>query len=724
MMPFEFLEGVFCQRLTWALLHFLWQGFVVAGVMSLLLWWLRSGRAESRYMACLAGLLLMAACPALTFSVLASRTARDGGRPLDGTVPLQDFVAIGTEADYRPAAEPASAPLVVPRMVPIQPYVLAGWGAGVLLLGLKLLFGLAGLRRLVHGRRAVPVELAGRAASLGKHLGFRKCPTVFLSEKVSEAIAIGFVRPTVLLPAAWLLEMTPEVLEAVIAHELAHLRRGDLWVNLSQRVIEALLFYHPAVWWLSRRIRWERELCCDVLAVAATGRRADYLRALQWVAQKRTSPTSPRLEAAMGGSDMALLNRVRYLIGMEQVRGRVPWWPAGLAILVTLGGLWSVTCLSTGELSQVQAAEQGKPSQPVLAAPVRDGYDATPSDVRAVGAGVSLNSEGVVHEAPFVWLDYLTRSEQPPAELPPASNQPIPVSAGRNIYWVQCAIIKRDGDREPQRLSAPQVWVREGQRAIGYDSSQTPIVSAVKGDGDAKKPTIHVLDDGIMWNVTAYGNSDGRITLDAKVELSRIGRVEVKDGRQTTQVKTQRMRTIDCVKPGEKVVVKFDPVEDDPVRTSVEFVVTQIKPSEEGTSQRPQERAAPAARSSPGPGRGSKTPYPPNHEEAVHRNLSIKFVGNSAVTRARLQDAIKTKPGPLGGGPDGAQLKEDVNRLVAHYGSKGHFFAKVSGPVLEDGPGESLTATFMIDEGPRCRVSKVRLEPGSGNPRGNHPPCR
>ena len=80
-------------------------------------------------------------------------------------------------------------------------------------------------------------------------------------------------------------EMPPQLLEAVIAHELAHLRRCDLWVNLLQRLVESVLFYHPAVWWLSSRLRRERELCCDALAVAATGERLAYAEALQLTAE-------------------------------------------------------------------------------------------------------------------------------------------------------------------------------------------------------------------------------------------------------------------------------------------------------------------------------------------------------------------------------------------------------------------------------------------------------
>src|SRR4029434_3857909 len=120
-------------------------------------------------------------------------------------------------------------------------------------------------------------------------------PLVFLSRQVAEAMAIGIVRPLVLIPAAWATEMPLEMLEAVIAHELAHLKRRDLWINLFQRIVETLLFYHPAVWWLSQRLRVERELCADELAVAATGKRLVYAKALEQIACERQADIRPAL---------------------------------------------------------------------------------------------------------------------------------------------------------------------------------------------------------------------------------------------------------------------------------------------------------------------------------------------------------------------------------------------------------------------------------------------
>ena len=151
---------------------------------------------------------------------------------------------------------------------------------------------------------------------------------------------MGLLRPLVLIPAAWVTEMPLDMLEAVIAHELAHLRRRDLWVNLIQRLAETLLFYHPAIWWLSRRLRTERELCADELAVAVTGRRLEYAQALEQVAHRRQAEIRPALAAFMRGeTNMRVLERVRNVLGLAGgERSRL--WPVGIVALALPVALW------------------------------------------------------------------------------------------------------------------------------------------------------------------------------------------------------------------------------------------------------------------------------------------------------------------------------------------------------------------------------------------------
>ena len=134
-------------------------------------------------------------------------------------------------------------------------------------------------------------------------------------------MVIGWLRPVVLVPAGLLAGLTPHQLEAVLAHELAHIRRHDYLVNLLQNIVETFFFYHPAVWWISRQIRTEREHCCDDLAAAVCGSTLDYARALTALAELRHTSGVFGL-AATGGS---LVNRIARLAGVGNPEPRLGW---------------------------------------------------------------------------------------------------------------------------------------------------------------------------------------------------------------------------------------------------------------------------------------------------------------------------------------------------------------------------------------------------------------
>jgi beta-lactamase regulating signal transducer with metallopeptidase domain len=137
---------------------------------------------------------------------------------------------------------------------------------------------------------------------------------LLVSSLVEVPVVVGWFRPVVLMPVGALTGLAPEHIEALLAHELAHIRRHDYLVNVLQSVVEAVLFYHPAIWWVSNQIRKERELCCDDLAVAASGDALTYVRALADLESCR--PTHVRAAiAANGGS---LLHRIRRLADPSQ----------------------------------------------------------------------------------------------------------------------------------------------------------------------------------------------------------------------------------------------------------------------------------------------------------------------------------------------------------------------------------------------------------------------
>jgi hypothetical protein len=157
------------------------------------------------------------------------------------------------------------------------------------------------------------------------------------------------------------------MLEAMIAHELAHIRRHDLWINLLQRVIETLLFYHPAIWWVSGRMRLERELCCDDLAVRATGRRADYADALVELSRTLHGWTAPILTAGMFTSRLSLPTRVRRILQVPSAahdpnRGR--YWIAGPLTLLLAGSMVLMAAIHNGVAQPAPMPAESPATQP------------------------------------------------------------------------------------------------------------------------------------------------------------------------------------------------------------------------------------------------------------------------------------------------------------------------------------------------------------------------
>jgi beta-lactamase regulating signal transducer with metallopeptidase domain len=224
------------------------------------------------------------------------------------------------------------------RLETLRPWALSAWFAGVLFLSIRFLGGLAAARRLTRRgtRPATPVwqeALAGIAA----RLSIARPVRLLESAVVGVPTAIGAFRPVILFPATVFLGLPTRGLEALLAHELAHVRRHDYLVNLLQTVVETLLFYHPAVWWVSARVRTEREQCCDDLAIAATGDPRTYARALMRLEEMRGA--APALAVAAGGGN--LWKRILRLLTQTPVAVEGPsGWLAGavaLAMLVVLG---------------------------------------------------------------------------------------------------------------------------------------------------------------------------------------------------------------------------------------------------------------------------------------------------------------------------------------------------------------------------------------------------
>lgn len=293
-------QNPWSQSLAWTLLHFLWEGAVLGLVAWIGLRLLRQRSANARYLWGCVWLGLMLTSAAATFMLL---------RP--------------ASAPAVAALDPRSLPLVMPEapwplrvqlvLAPFLPWALGVWSVGVALLTLRLGGAWLWLQRL----RTTHVEPLGagfqmRLNSLIRELHVDRAVDCFKSARVEAPVVIGWLRPAILVPAAAITGLTPEALNAVLAHELAHIRRHDYLVNLLQSAVEIVFFYHPAVWWLSGQIRSERENACDDVAVSCCGDALLYARSLARLEELRGSESGPSLALASNGG--SLMHRIHRLL--------------------------------------------------------------------------------------------------------------------------------------------------------------------------------------------------------------------------------------------------------------------------------------------------------------------------------------------------------------------------------------------------------------------------
>ncbi len=335
--------------LAWALIHFVWQGALLGGAAFLALRVLRPERAATRYAIGVCTLAVMLVTCAATFLVVARPASPDPIPASRATVapaiveaPAAAYVL--ADAAVRgpvPAAATTVAPWATatsdPRLLQI---IVIAWAIGVLAMTARLAGGWLLARRLAtRASRAVSPSVEAAAREIARTLRIRRAVAILESSAVAVPTLIGWLKPVVLLPASALSGLSPDQLQAILAHELAHVRRHDYLVNLLQSMVETLLFYHPATWWVSAQIRAEREHCCDDLAVDVCGDRLVYATALA-----ELTTLAAHRQLALAATDGSLLNRVRRILGAQRSvhPEPTPAWPL-LALVVLAVGAGSLT---------------------------------------------------------------------------------------------------------------------------------------------------------------------------------------------------------------------------------------------------------------------------------------------------------------------------------------------------------------------------------------------
>jgi beta-lactamase regulating signal transducer with metallopeptidase domain len=499
------------QAIGWALLQFVWQGAIIGVISGAALFALRRSAADVRYVVATIGLSLMLTLPVV--SALQAWRTTPAGAPAGSTIATGGASAAEPRA-MSPTTEPsaeigavsgasAAAANHAGSRSSMLPMLLLGWLCGVTVLTIRLITGWVWIRRVTsRGTSAAPPLLRDIAARMSRALHIGRAVTFLESTLVEVPIVVGWLKPIVLVPTSALAALSPTQLEAIIAHELAHIRRHDYLVNLLQTLVETLLFYHPAVWWLSRRIRIERENCCDDLAVSLCGDAVVYARALADLEGLRGGGG-----LALAASGASLVHRVRrLLVGAPTHAGRGPGWLAAAAAVLVIAGIAGIAAGAVGSAAVTVRQSSAPPSTP-----------ASPPEPAVAVRAATPPAPATITQA---------RTTEPPlaaAAVPGERSAPVAATAGVPAATVAPAIA----------TAAEQPHAAVATRAGG-----AAVAAVAPATAQAAATTVSSQKGNFMWsndNDRIEIDYDGRIEFtddDTDVKsLSPGGRLRIREGR-------------------------------------------------------------------------------------------------------------------------------------------------------------------------------------------------
>ncbi len=358
-----FFSDPWAQRLGWVLIHFLWQGMGVALLLAIALSFLSRASSHVRYVVIAGALLLCGALPVATWTLL-----DPPAQPVAFSEPPLPFALAAPSAAPAPSDLYPKTTMERPAAVPEQwqaglaqlanvalPEVVGLWLAGVLVLTLRLTLVWMSMRRLCLSGLAIrDTPCLERFRALRERMRIGVPVRLLQSALVEVPMLIGWLRPTILVPASVFIGLTPGQLDAILAHELAHVRRYDYLVNLFQTALETILFYHPAVWWISLKLREERENCCDDIALEVMQDRLIYASALARLEEGRALPFAL---TASGGS---LLQRIRRIAGAND--RKVSALPLGIVVLILMAAIGISIQTARSDAPAVAITPQAKDS--------------------------------------------------------------------------------------------------------------------------------------------------------------------------------------------------------------------------------------------------------------------------------------------------------------------------------------------------------------------------
>lgn len=663
-------------RLMWTLAHFLWQGTLVALAVAVLLRFFRRAAAASRYALLFAALAAMLIAPATTFVAI----GRSAYNPPD-TAGASEFAAVhSTSFSEAVSLNRTYATADTGSSTSVYLHWVTGlYFAGVLGFLARLLLGLDAGRRLrkqadLVNDDALLSTLRRQAAALGMH----RTPLLAYCRHCTVPTVVGVLRPMILLPLCLATSLTTEELRSILAHELAHIRRHDPLIHLLERLAEAVFFFHPAIWWLTRQLRLERENCCDDAAVSLGATRVTYaaslLRVAEWSQARR-----PQRVAAFGlaatRDPSALRSRIARLLEVDAPsRMRLSAaWPL-IAALV----------LSALLLGNLATGQSEPPADDAKAPPVAE--QDPPAKTEPAG-------DAPIYENYFSGGYSTLRGFQFRGAWPPTvSGLDVDIDGPERLSVTE---IVDEKALKAQRHLVVEIRI-DGLRTISREKVLANIATKIGRPFDDVVFTQDVKKlHGRNWfqtvKSTIQSTSEGAILGLEVLErptsqhVRFLGNVKIKEStlQKETGLKENRPLDAAAVEEGQRKIEAL--YRSKGFHNVKVHIVEGNKPGDEGAIYVISEDGSP-------------------------KNWRVEFLGNT-VTQDRLLKTVFESSLRIAGQSkaafDRGKLDESVEKLSEYYRGQGYLLAQIGREYEVDEKGQLVTVRLKITEGVRYRVNKI-----------------
>ena len=353
--PDLFSTDEFVHALGWTILHSIWQIAIIAFLLGFALLFMKRSSSSVRYYASVFAMILVIIISIVTFANEYSNN------PVEKLV-NQEFQLSQIEQEYAEAVisdtnshwESTFVGRFRTYFDENLPLIVVIWNLIVLVLLLKTIGGLAYSQRLKSYKTSLLSELwESKLTELSNKLGIKRSIQILESSILKVPVVIGYFKPVILIPLGVASGLSYEQVEAILAHELAHIKRNDYLVNIFQSIVEVLFFYHPAIWWISKNIRNERENACDDIAILANINRkalAEALTNLEVLNHKKTM-----LALAFLGNKTSLLKRVKRILNPQKTK--ITMTEGFISICILLASL-SIMSFSS---NMIKSSKENKP---------------------------------------------------------------------------------------------------------------------------------------------------------------------------------------------------------------------------------------------------------------------------------------------------------------------------------------------------------------------------